>query len=77
MPRYRVELHHVSMEIEADNEEDAAEEFLAGLTMHDQLAVIELDPPLCAACSGSGEGRHDGMKCDECNGTGIEPEGEG
>ena len=28
------------------------------------------EPEICSACSGSGEGRYDGTKCQYCNGRG-------
>lgn len=30
------------------------------------------NPPLCAQCSGSGEGQHEGTTCRSCHGTGTE-----
>lgn len=29
---------------------------------------------LCSYCNGSGEGMHDGTRCQACKGTGEEPE---
>jgi hypothetical protein len=41
----------------------------------DSLDDMDPDPPdfppeTCPACSGSGEGRYDGTKCQYCNGRG-------
>jgi hypothetical protein len=30
------------------------------------------DEPICSACSGSGEGMHDGTRCYRCKGSGVE-----
>ena len=29
------------------------------------------EPPLCYACSGSGEGNYDGSRCWNCKGSGV------
>jgi len=75
MPRYEFMIK-ISEIIEADNEDDAIEEFLERFPMSDHLAFTELDTPICGQCSGSGEGMHDGTRCLHCKGTGSEPEGE-
>ena len=33
----------------------------------------EPEPELCRACDGSGEGMHDGTRCQTCRGSGVEP----
>lgn len=75
MPRYELTMK-ISEIIEAGNEDDAIEEFLAKFPVHEHLVVTELEPPICGQCSGSGEGMHDGTRCLHCKGTGSEPEGE-
>ena len=35
----------------------------------------ENDPPLCRACSGSGEGQYEGSRCMKCGGSGVEKSG--
>ena len=30
----------------------------------------DCEPGICPNCNGSGEGKHDGTKCYQCNGTG-------
>ena len=34
------------------------------------------EPRICATCNGSGEGLHDGTRCHDCHGWGIERERE-
>jgi hypothetical protein len=33
--------------------------------------LLDNDPPLCAQCSGSGEGMYDGAVCGRCKGSGV------
>lgn len=75
MPRYEVAINHVEI-IEADNEEDAIEDFYDNISRPNIVTCTELEPPICGQCSGSGEGMHDGTRCLHCKGTGSEPDGE-
>ena len=40
--------------------------------LHKEVAEYD-NYTLCAACSGSGEGRHSGSTCPICKGTGDQP----
>lgn len=53
---------------DASSLEDAACHLAAEIEAQD---VID-NPPLCAACNGSGEGQHDGTRCVRCCGTGTD-----
>lgn len=47
--------------------------FEEAITYLDPDWVDPDDEHICPACSGSGEGRHDGESCYKCKGTGEEP----
>lgn len=65
MPRYLVKIEH-EMEVEADDEYGAYCDALAFLGFTNRgVKITEITPPLCNGCFGSGEGRHEGMKCRE------------
>ena len=34
--------------------------------------VETVEPGLCGACNGSGEGQYDGTRCSYCHGSGVE-----
>lgn len=53
---------------DATHLEDAAAQLASEIEAQDAID----NPPLCAACNGSGEGEYDGTTCSVCKGRGTE-----
>ena len=44
----------------------------AACKLYGFVFIGDTDSGYCTACSGSGEGMHDGARCHSCHGTGVE-----